>query len=173
LNRVGPNHFERAFESWLRNGRVGYVGLEQQKRAAFGRCNIKSFDFLIYPQSSNDVGIIEVKGRTFKGQSMEGLKNLECWVTIPDVQGLLKWEEVLGKGYKAVFVFMYELAKADVDTDGRRIFEYDARRYVGLAVRADEYRARMRARSPKWQTVTLAAADFRELATDIGIFLGF
>ena len=42
-------------------------------------------------------------------------------------------------------------------------FVFRDRRYLMRAIPALEYRARMKRRSPRWGTVHLATADFREL----------
>jgi hypothetical protein len=160
-----PNHFEAAFENWLIENRIQYVQVDQKKRAVFARTKIKSFDFLLYPARPDaDTLIVEVKGRKFGGKSLAGLGGLQCWVTMEDVRGLLRWEEVFGKGCCGVFVFAYELSNVDIDTDGRAVFEHDGRRYLFLALRLSDYVGCMRVRSKKWQTVMLKAADFRRNA---------
>ena len=157
-----PNHFETAFENWLIENRVQYVQVDQKKRAYFARTKIKSFDFLLYPARLNsDTLIAEVKGRTFKGKSLARLGGLQCWVTMEDVRGLLRWEDVFGKDHAGLFVFAYELANVDVETDGRNVFVFDGRRYFFVGLRLSDYSGCMRLRSPRWQTVMLGAADFR------------
>lgn len=162
MARTAANHFERAFEAWLLDNRVEFVGVDQHKRAHFTRNKIKSFDFLIYPRSGDPAAVIaEVKGRKFSGAAATGLKSVPSWVMMDDVRGLLQWEEIFGSGYRAVFVFIYELARPDADTDGREAFTFEGRRYFGLCVRLDDYRRCMRQRSRKWQTMHLPAADLR------------
>jgi hypothetical protein len=122
---------------------------------------LKSFDFLVYPPGKSNTLIIEVKGRKYEGISLAGLKSMQCWVTMEDIRGLAKWEEVFGPKYCAVFVFIYELANIDIDLDGRAAFEFDGRKYLMLCVILENYMKHMRTRSPKWQTISLTAADFR------------
>ena len=167
------NEYEQAFESWLIDSRVQYVTVDQQKRRIFARNRIKSFDFLLYPAGFTPVIIAEVKGRKFKGTTLKNLTGLQCWVTMEDVQGLIRWEQVFGSekpghvtdaGYQAWFIFAYEFENVDVETDGRAVYDYRNRRYIFFAVRLDDYREFMTMRSPKWRTVTLPAAKFREYA---------
>jgi len=165
-----PNHYERAFENWLIDNRIQYIAVDDQKRAAFGRSKIKSFDFLLYPrnqQRSLQVIIAEVKGRLFKGTSFAKLTGFECWVTVEDIDGLTKWQEVFGQGHTAVFVFAYKIENIDVDFDGREVYNFDANRYVFFAIKLDDYRKFMKRRSPKWQTVTLPADKFRQCAVQM------
>jgi hypothetical protein len=84
-----PNQYERAFESWLTDNRIEYVAVDENKRAAFGHSNIKSFDFLLYPRNQPII-ITELKGRSFKGTSFAKLTGFECWVTADDVDGALR-----------------------------------------------------------------------------------
>ena len=157
---AAPNHYELAFESWLIDNSVKYTAVDQHKRTAFGRCKIKSFDFLLYPDGSKPI-IAEVKGKKFHGNSLTKLTGLECWILLDDITGLMKWQQVFGPSYDIVFIFAYHFEKIDVETDGRQIYEFGNQRYLFLAVRFEDYRCFMKVRSPKWQTVTLGADDFR------------
>ncbi|MGD8501391.1 MAG: HYExAFE family protein [Phycisphaerales bacterium] len=165
-----PNHYERAFENWLIDNRIEYVAVDEHKRAALGHPDIKSFDFLLYPRSGQ-IMIAEVKGRTFKGTSLTKLAGFECWVTVEDVDGLTKWQNILPGCPQAVFVFVYRIENIDVDFDGRDVFDFDANSYLFLCVKLEDYRKFMKRRSPKWQTVTLPADKFRDCAVQIGQFL--
>jgi hypothetical protein len=160
------NHYERAFESWLIDNHIRYTTVDEQKRAEFGLCKVKSFDFLLYP-NNQQVIIAEVKGRLFKGTSFAKLAGFECWVTAEDIDGLTKWQEVFGQGHTAVFVFAYKIENIDVDFDGREVYDFDSNRYMFFAVKLDDYRAFMKQRSPKWQTVTLPADKFRRCAVQL------
>ncbi|MDO8302171.1 MAG: HYExAFE family protein [Sedimentisphaerales bacterium] len=163
-----PNHFETAFENWLIENRIQYVQVDQRKRAVFVRNKIKSFDFLLYPAGlDKDTLIVEVKGRTFSGKSLARLGGLQCWVTMEDVRGLLRWEEVFGKDHAGMFVFVYELANVDIDADGQSVFECDGKRYFFKGLKLSDYSNCMRLRSQRWQTVMIGADDFRRHAVDL------
>ncbi len=161
-----PNHYERAFEGWLRDHRVQYGLADERSRAQVAQHKIKSPDFLLYPKDGRTI-IAEVKGRKFRGETFERLKGFECWVTAEDVSGLAKWQDVLGRGHTAVFVFAYKIENVDVDFDGREVFEFGPDKYVFFGIELDEYRRRMKQRSPKWRTVTLNAEKFRECAVPL------
>jgi hypothetical protein len=165
--RTPANHYERAFESWLRDSGIRYVAIDQQKRAAFARTTVKSFDMLIYgPGEPAEVFIAEVKGKRFEGDSLEGLAGMQNWVTMDDVRGLKTWEEALGEGYRAVFVFAYDIVKPDVDLDGREAYDFEGRRYVFFCVKLEDYMTWMTVRSPQWRTLMLPAAGWRNCCTD-------
>ncbi len=166
MKSLSPNQYERAFESWLTDNRIEYVAVDENKRAAFGHSNIKSFDFLLYPRNQPII-IAELKGRSFKGTSFAKLTGFECWVTADDVDGLAGWQEVLGPDHTAVFVFAYKIGNIDVDFDGRDVYDFAGDRFVFFAVKLEDYRRFMKRRSPKWQTVTLPADKFREYAVQM------
>jgi hypothetical protein len=170
MNDAFPNHYERAFENWLLDNRIEYEKVDEHKRTAFGHADIKSFDFLLYPQNCPTF-IAELKGRTFKGTSMAKLSGFECWVTIEDIEGLTRWQRVFDKGHQAIFVFVYRIQNIDVDFDGRNYFDFDSHKYVFFCVKLEDYRRCMKRRSPKWQTVTLPADKFRQFAVQLGEFL--
>ncbi len=161
-----PNHYERAFESWLIDNRIQYIAIDEQKRTAFGHSKVKSFDFLLYPRNGQII-IAEVKGRLFKGASFEKLAGFECWVTAEDIDGLTRWQQVFGSAHQAIFVFAYRIENVDVDFDGRDIYDFDANRYVFFCIKLSDYRKFMKRRSPKWQTVTLPADKFRQSAVQM------
>lgn len=163
------NHYERAFENWLIDHRIEYIAEYQHERAIIGDVEIKSFDFLLMP-GSRPV-IVEVKGRTFRGTSLAKMAGFECWVTTEDVDGLLKWQQVLGSEHRAIFVFSYKMENVDVDFNGRDVFDYDANQYLFFCVTLEKYRKYMKQRSPKWPTVTLPADTFRQCAVPLSEFL--
>ncbi len=160
-----PNAYEAAFESWLAERRISYRAVPQGRRTVPERPD-KRFDYLLCPEGTMPI-LAEVKGRTFEGESLVGRRGLDGWTTREDLQGLQQWKEMFVQYYpgcRAVFVFVFCLQQPDVDADGLEIFVQDGRRYVFLAVEADEYRAFARQRSPRWKTVTLKAEDFRRCA---------
>jgi len=169
MKDFSPNHYERAFENWLIDHRVEYVAEYQHERAVIGDVDVKSFDFLLHPRRRPV--IVEVKGRKFRGTSLEKMAGFECWVTIEDVDGLLKWQKVLGAGHRTVFVFAYKMENVDVDFNGRDVLEYDANSYLFFCVRLEDYRKFMKRRSPKWRTVTLPADKFRQCAMPLDEYL--
>ena len=172
MHGFSSNHYEEAFENWLIDNRVRYVAVDQHKRAAFARSRIKSFDFLIYPGNAHsEIIIAEIKGRKFHGTSLSKLSGLQSWVTIDDVRGLIRWEQVFGKGHLAVFIFAYHFENVDVECDGREVYDFDQRKYLFLSVKLEDYRSYMTVRSPKWQTVSLPADLFRNCAVDLKTLL--
>jgi len=160
------NHYERAFGNWLIDNRVQYIAVDEQKRAAFDRSKIKSFDYLLYPRRGRII-VAEIKGRKFSGTSFEKLTGFECWVTADDVDGLARWQQIFGPTHTVVFVFAYRIENVDVDFDGRAVYDFNSDRYVFFTVKLDDYRRFMKLRSPKWRTVTLSAENFRRCAVQI------
>ncbi len=170
MKDFAPNHYERAFENWLRDNHIQYLAVDEQKRATFASSKIKTFDFLLYPPNGQII-IAEVKGRKFKGDSFAKLTGLECWVTTEDIDGLTGWQQVFGPDHQAIFVFAYKVDNIDVDFDGRDFYDYSRNRYVFFCVKLDDYRKYMKRRSPKWQTVTLPADKFRKCAVQMQALL--
>jgi hypothetical protein len=109
---------------------------------------------------------VELKGRTFHGCSLAGLKGLAAWVTFEDVQALSYWLDVYRQRKpkaQAAFVFVFRMAQVDIETDGQSLYEYGGERFLVLSTALDDYRRGMKRRSTKWQTVMLAAEDFRRV----------
>lgn len=170
MKDFSPNHYERAFENWLLDNRIPYIRADESRRSYFGQSDIKSFDFLVEAANGRRI-IAEVKGRTFKGTSPPKLAGFESWVTEEDVESLGRWQEILGDGHQPVFVFAYRIEKIDVDFDGMEILDFDDSRYLFFCVKLEDYCRFMKRRSPRWQTVTLPAEKFREIAMHINEYI--
>ena len=166
MRNFGINDYERAFGKWLIDNRVHYTAVDEQKRAALGRSNLKSFDYLLYPPNQQIV-VAEVKGRKFRGTSFVKLAGFECWVTTDDIDGLSKWQEVFGPTHTAAFIFAYRIAGVDVDFDGRDVYEFEGNNYIFFCIKLADYIRYMKQRSPRWKTVTLPADKFRRCAVQL------
>lgn len=175
---------ERAFEKLLRARRIPYVAVNEARKSLLPtapvdhtgddragdepRTALKNFDFIVYGQASNL--LIEVKGRsvpaTRAARTGSGTPRLESWVTLDDVDALGRWQALFGPGYEAVFVFVYACPTDQPPPDGlfAEVIELDGVWYAVRAVTLDEYRPRMKVRSPRWRTVHLARADFDRLS---------
>ncbi|MBL7214676.1 MAG: HYExAFE family protein [Phycisphaerae bacterium] len=164
-----PNIYEQVFACWLQENHIPFVDVDQTKRFGVERQDVKNFDFLIRPDSQNPL-LVEVKGRTFHSGSLAGLKALDGWVTFEDVEALVYWRGCFQSQKpqaEAVFVFVFALEQIDVETDGQAVYDFGDRRFLLLAMPLAHYRACMKPRSPKWQTVTVPAEDFRRYAVPI------
>jgi hypothetical protein len=164
MQKDQTNPYEQAFESFLTENKIPFVWVDQSTRLQFHDAGVKNFDFLLYPDSQYPI-LVELKGRTFKGDSLAGLKGLDGWVTFEDVQALTQWLARFCWDYpaaQAFFVFAFRFANIDVETDGQPVYDYAGKRFLFLVVPLEKYAAAMKIRSPRWQTVNLPAEDFRQ-----------
>lgn len=169
--RNKTNHYEQAFASWLSDNKLRFIAIDQHKRATFAKAKIKSFDFIISLPKQQTTMLAEVKGRIFKGTSLEKRANLQCWVTMEDIKGLHKWRDVFGKDYSASIIFVYQIQNPDVDNDGNEIYEFAGRRYFFFLVSLEDYTRHMTLRSTKWQTVSMPANKFKQCAQQASLSL--
>ena len=58
------NHYELAFEEFLRSRRVAYVAVDEAKRAVLADGSVKSLDFIV-SSSNGRSWLVDVKGRLF------------------------------------------------------------------------------------------------------------
>jgi hypothetical protein len=166
------NHYEAAFEAYLQWHRFCYVAVDETRRAMLGETRVKSLDFIVYGPSGARL-LVDVKGRRFPGGSRGRLRAVwECWSTQDDIDGLGRWGELFGPGYQGLLVFAYQLLPiVRIDENTEDMWTWRGRRYLLRAVPVEEYRQRMRVRSPRWGTVGLPGAVFRELARPLHHFL--
>jgi hypothetical protein len=159
------NHYEAAFEGYLQWHRLCYVAVDETRRTWLGESRVKNLDFIVYGDAGARL-LIDVKGRRFPAGPPERPRRVwECWSTLEDIDGLLRWEELFGDGFRSLLVFTYHLMPSEVlPEDSPDLWTWHGRRYLLRAVTAADYRRAMRRRSPKWGTVALPGAVFRELA---------
>jgi hypothetical protein len=110
--------------------------------------------------------LVDVKGRRFPtgaDASGSGGHKWENWASEEDVDALLRWEQVFGAGFRGMLVFAYHLLDPRWRSEFPSVFAFRGREYAFVGVWADEFRAEMRVRSPKWQTVSLPSRTYGRL----------
>ncbi|MFO0832172.1 MAG: HYExAFE family protein [Phycisphaerales bacterium] len=162
-------HYERAFDLYLRARGVAYVRVEEARRVLLpvGRpapsANLKFFDYVVY--GTGEHLLVELKGRRLPAGVVGGRSaRLECWATEADVASLARWEALFGAPFVAVIVFVYWCGSAPPGALFQEVFEAEGRWYAARAVRVGDYAAHMRARSARWRTVDLPPADFERIS---------
>jgi hypothetical protein len=178
-------HYEAAFEDYLRARGVPYVVADQTHRAILADSKIKSFDFLVYGAGGVNL-LIDVKGRRARSAGPGRAPALQNWVTRGDIDGLSRWQEVFGPGFRAVLMFAFWLggepalpadgtdpaAATPADkSEARSTHRFRGAIYRFRGVRLDDYVRGMRVRSPKWETVCLPAGFFRDYSRPADDFL--
>ena len=166
------NHYEAAFEAFLRQRRSPYVAVDEQRKALFSGSKLKSFDFVVYSRGGTNL-LVDVKGRKATGER----QSLQTWATRRDVDDLLEWERIFGGDFRAIFAFAFEIDPVLAGPPGH--FEHRpgselaaaGRHYLMLGVPLCDYRDHMTRRSEKWDTVSLPADDFRRFAKPVGEYL--
>lgn len=162
------NHYEAAFEDYLRSRGVPYVAVDETKKALFGGISLKSFDFIVYSDSGPNL-LVDVKGRRFPDSisgAKRGGKAWENWVTRSDIEGLTEWQGVFGEGFVAMLAFAYWLQGPPRRAPFQETHLYREKHYAFLAVGLEEYVAGARPRSQKWQTLAMPSADFSRQAEE-------
>jgi hypothetical protein len=153
------NHSSVAFEQYVRALRVPSVAVDEAKRAVCGADGLKNPDFLLYPRRGSNL-VVEVKGK--QGKNSRGRRPWENWVTTDDLDGLARWQEMFGPGFRAVLVFAYaEPPPVFGLPPGEGAFELRGRFYRFWGVAHDDYVDHLRSRGPAWKAVAMARAEFR------------
>ena len=153
------NHYEAAFEAFVRSLRVPCVAIDEAKRALAGDGGLKSPDFLLYPPQGPNL-VVEVKGK--RGKNATGRRRWENWVTTDDLDGLTRWQELFGPSFRAILAFAYaERPPAFGLPPGEGGFAFRGRIYRFWAVELDDYVAQLRSRGPSWKAVAMARRAFR------------
>ena len=165
------NPYEAAFEAYLQDAGLCYVAVDETRRALWGNISVKSLDFIVLSPSGARL-LVDVKGRQFPGGPAGKERYVwENWSTQEDLSGMASWSHLFGPGALALFVFLYRIKK-DVILDAATpdLWTWRDERYLLRAVTMAAYRRHQKVRSPKWGTVCLPGAVFRELARPFRYF---
>jgi len=165
------NHYEAAFEAYLRNRGVPYVAVDEAKRSVLSNgSSIKSLDFIVScPQQST--WLVDVKGRRFPSGDVQK-QYWKNWSTRDDLVSLAQWERLFGSGFAAVFVFAYNVLGSRSPLAYEQLFTFREQLYGFVAVRLTDYAGYARPISAKWDTLAMPSADFRRLAFPLEKMLG-
>ena len=165
------NHYEAAFEEFLRIRGVPYVAVDEARRSLLsdGR-SIKSLDFIV-ASPGNASWLVDVKGRRFPSgdQTCQYWKN---WSPQEDIESLGQWEDLFGQNFRGLFVFGYHVLGKRSPLPLDQCFEFRQRLYAFVAIALDDYAVWSRPVSARWDTVAMPAAVFRRLAQPVEELLG-
>lgn len=156
------NHYDAAFEEYLRTSQIPYVAVDEKRRALVQNASIKSLDFIVYSKQGPNL-LIDVKGRTEISPNQNNKRRWENWATIEDVRGLQQWQQIFGDDFISSLVFAYQLPSNSFSNNLEKLFAYKENLYAFYLVTIDEYQSKMKPRSPSWQTVFLHQQDFHEI----------
>jgi hypothetical protein len=163
------NHYEAAFEAYLRSRLVPYVAVDEARRSCWSEGSIKSLDFIVSPPGRAS-WLVDVKGRRFpSGEQKQYWKN---WSTRDDLLSLAQWERLFGEQFGGLFVFAYNVVGDRAPLPADDLFEFRGGVYAFIGIRLNEYARHARPISPRWDTLAMPTGQFRQLAAPIDRFFG-
>lgn len=158
------NHYESAFEAYLRRQRVAYVAVDEKRRSLIeqGSGTLKNLDFIVSP--SNAVSLpVDIKGRRFpSGQRQK--QYWRNWSRWDDLESLARWQEKLSPGSCGLLVFAFDVVGNRSPVAAERLFPFREHWYAFLAVRVSDYIQFARPLSQRWGTVSMPVPLFRQAA---------
>jgi len=162
------NHYEAAFEEYLRQRGIPYVAVDEAKRSLLARESIKSLDFIVSAPRGHS-WLVDVKGRRFpSGERKQYWKN---WSTRDDLWSLAQWERLFGDRFRGLFVFAFAIVADRSPLPAAQLFTFRGRRYGFVGVGLHQYAYHARRISPKWDTVAVPHRRFRQLARPLETLL--
>lgn len=163
------NHYEAAFEAYLREKQIPYVAVDESRRALMSGGSLKSLDFIVSPPGGAS-WLVDVKGRRFPSGD-EQKQYWKNWSTRDDLLSLAKWEELFGANFEGLFVFAYHLVGDRAPLSVDQLFAWRDRLYGFVAIRLHDYAPHARPISQSWDTVAMRTAVFRAAARNVDEFL--
>jgi len=173
------NHYEAAFEAYLRQERMPYVAVDERRRALVDEADrlggsLKSLDFIVSPGGEAPNAkrwLIDVKGRRFpSGQKQP--QYWRNWSTEDDLLSLARWQKEFGVAFEAALVFAYQLIADRTPTPAEQVFYYQDTPYAFVGIRLADYLAASRPLSARWKTVSMPVAEFRRRAQPLVEMMG-
>lgn len=156
------NHYEAAFEAYLRSRRLAYIAVDEARRSLVGDGSLKSLDFIVSPAGQGS-WLIDVKGRRFPSGD-EQKQYWRNWSTRDDLRSLATWQQHFGAAFCPLLVFAYHLVADRSPLPREQLFEFRGAEYAFVAVRLVDYVPHARPLSDAWDTVAMPTALFRQVA---------
>jgi hypothetical protein len=158
------NHYERAFEGYLRWLKLPHLPVWEARRALLRGRTLKNFDFLVWQPGETTRWLVEVKGRQFPTGGKQYWRN---WSTTDELESLAAWEAALGPAARAVLVFAYQVVGDKAPLPPEELFVWQGGLYGFVGIWLAHYQAFARPLSQRWKTVTLPSTLFRTLARPV------
>lgn len=161
------NHYDAAFEAWLRQCDMPYVAVDEARRSPGGNAategqTLKSVDFIVSPRQSPLSFLVDVKGRQFPaGRRKQYWRN---WTTADELHSLARWETLFGQQFAGLLVFAYLVLEDVAPLPAEQLFAFRGQLYGFVGIRLQHYLAFGKVISPKWNTLAVPIAQFRALA---------
>ena len=168
------NHYEAAFEAWLRWLRLPYVAVDEARRSVAPlpsrlERTIKSLDFIVSPPSKSASWLVDVKGRQFPTAGRQYWRN---WSTADELESLASWETLFDNHSTGLLVFAYSVIGDLGPLPPEEMFTYRDRLYGFVGIRLDHYASFAKPLSARWGTVSMPTAQFKALARAAREFFG-
>lgn len=166
------NHYELAFEEYLRSRQVPYLAVDESRRSLLpvdelAHTSLKNLDFIVNA-SLGVTWLIDVKGRRFPSGGKQYWKN---WSTSDDLESLARWERLFGPTARGLYVFAYNIIGDRAPLPPHELFEYRDSLYGFVAIERADYAEHARLLSSRWATIMVPTAKFRELARPVSCLI--
>jgi hypothetical protein len=159
------NHYEAAFEAYLRRERLPYIAVDEARRSLGPDGSLKSLDFIVSPPSGL-AWLVDVKGRRFPSGD-EHQQYWKNWSTRDDLRSLAAWQRHFGESFVPLLVFAYHLVGSRSPLPVEQLFEFRGGYYGFVAVRLADFVPHARPLSDRWDTVAMPVAEFRRAARSL------
>jgi hypothetical protein len=167
------NHYEAAFQAWLRAIRLPFVAVNEARRAEYlsrshrlaqspgAAQSLKSVDFIVSAGAATESWLVDIKGRQFPTARRQFWRN---WSTADELASLANWEALLGASFSGLLVFAYQVVGDRAPLAAEELFVHRGRLYGFVGVKLAHYASLARPLSKRWNTVTVSIPQFRALA---------
>ena len=148
---------------------VPYVAVDEARRSLLGGTVDQESRLHRLAGRRSGAGWSTSKGRRFPSGD-EQKQYWKNWSTRDDLTSLAQWERLFGPHFGGLFVFAYNVVGDRAPLAGE-LFEFRGGLYAFLGVRLADYAPWARPISPRWDTLAMPAARFRELAAPFDWYL--
>jgi len=165
------NHYELAFEDYLRGRGLTYIATSEERRALTvggpdDPRKIKTPDFIV-TTSRRENAVIDVKGKQLPYVDRKTPNAWENWLKGEDLEALAFWEDSFGRNFISLIVFAYWIREQKYSKFFDYIHKFGGRKYGLLALSRAEYEKYSKLRSVRWNTFSIPIRIFRRIARPI------
>ena len=103
------NHYEAAFEAYLKDKGLSYIAIDETRPALYGAKTLKNLDFIVHATLLRTCSSTSRAGDFRQAHPTKPRAVWECWSTSDDLEALDSLAPAVWLGYQGLLLFLYDI----------------------------------------------------------------